>query len=358
MSAAIGDALGRLLAASAGRNPDGSWSASGAQATFEELGREGWTRVGLSEALGGADGSQADVAAVITACTRSGHLLPIADLLLPTQTLLRLATLPWLSEWSHPVPVPGLATRDRDGALSISADRVPWARWASHLLVVSEDRGTSSGPACVSVVRAADAQLEPGGNLAGEPRDRVSLLRCQPVTSVLVQASAQRLLAQVRLAGALARSIQLSAAIERVLELTIRYCSDRQQFGRPLRQFQAVQQELAALAGESAAAASATARALAAQDRWAADDPSGLDGAAIAVAKARTSRAAGAAARVGHQLHGAMGITLEYPLHQFTTALWSWREEYGGESEWGGVVLRSLGPVNGDSAWAALTAGR
>src|SRR5438309_1818790 len=61
----------------------------------------------------------------------------------------------------------------------------------------------------------------------------------------------------LRRRGALARAIGLAGVLERVLELTASYAREREQFGRPLARFQAIQQELALLAGEVAAARAA-----------------------------------------------------------------------------------------------------
>lgn len=46
-------------------------------------------------------------------------------------------------------------------------------------------------------------------------------------------------------------------SLERILEISLDYACNRVQFGRPIARFQAVQQELARLAGECAAAAAA-----------------------------------------------------------------------------------------------------
>jgi acyl-CoA dehydrogenase len=154
---------------------------------------------------------------------------------------------------------------------------------------------------------------------------------------------------QLQRAGALARAIQMAAAIERMLELAVGYCGQRSQFGRTLSQFQAVQQQLALLAAEALAARGAVQRALA----LVAPQPEPGDWAVepVAVAKVRTGLAAGAATRIAHQLHGAIGITTEYPLHRFTTPAWSWRGEYGGDRHWS-AALAAAYPAD---LWPALT---
>ena len=53
-----------------------------------------------------------------------------------------------------------------------------------------------------------------------------------------------------------------------------------------------------------------------------------------AIAKCVASRAARNAASTAHQVHGAMGMSHEYPLGQLTTRLWSWAEEAGRPEAW------------------------
>jgi alkylation response protein AidB-like acyl-CoA dehydrogenase len=76
---------------------------------------------------------------------------------------------------------------------------------------------------------------------------------------------------------------------------------------------------------------------------------------AVASAKIRTAEAAREGALISHQVHGAIGVTDEYPLHHSTLRLWSWREEYGNEAEWaialGGIIQKR----GADSLWVALT---
>ena len=76
---------------------------------------------------------------------------------------------------------------------------------------------------------------------------------------------------------------------------------------------------------------------------------------AVAAAKVRVGEAAGAGAAVAHQVHGAMGFTFEHRLHQFTRRLWSWRDEYGQESEWAIRLGRLVAADGADALWPALT---
>src|SRR5690606_39690377 len=52
----------------------------------------------------------------------------------------------------------------------------------------------------------------------------------------------------VILAGAALRAAQMAGAMRRVLAMTLEYAATREQFGRPIGRFQAVQQQLALMA--------------------------------------------------------------------------------------------------------------
>jgi acyl-CoA dehydrogenase len=144
----------------------------------------------------------------------------------------------------------------------------------------------------------------------------------------------------------------MAGALERVLELTVQYAGEREQFGRPIARFQAVGQMLAELAGEHAAARAATDVAV---RRAEAEGPVAAAG-AIAVAKVRAGQAAGLGAELAHQVHGAIGYTDEHRLHHVTRRLWSWRDEHGGEAAWGGELGRGVLGAGGDGAWAHVVA--
>lgn len=139
---------------------------------------------------------------------------------------------------------------------------------------------------------------------------------------------------------ALVRSCQMAGAMQAALELSVQYTRERQQFGKALSTFQAIQQQLAVFAEETAAASMAAAAACRASDRGEAEFE-------VACAKLRANIAVGTAATVAHQVHGAMGFTAEYRLHQFTRRLWQWRSEFGNDRYWAdklGTLVAAKGP--------------
>ena len=226
-----------------------------------------------------------DLFGLLKVAGRHAVPLPLAEVLLANAVLA-----------DHPVS---------DGFTTIAVDGVaPWARAAERVVDPSGDL-------------YLEFTVEPAENIAGEPRDRVVPRRTTPVP---LPDDLYELLA-------LSRTALMAGALDRVLAMTIGYATERQQFGRPISKFQAVQHNLAVLAGEVAAAGRACDGAI---------ESLGAAGFVnqVAAAKARVGEAAGVVAEIAHQVHGAFGFTYEHSLHHFTRRLWAWRDECGRESEW------------------------
>jgi len=225
---------------------------------------------------------------------------------------------------------------------------VPWGRRAGYAVFVGPDGRR------VGLVRTdAAADVRPGESIAREPRDRVVFSGAKPVA--MGDAALPR--DAVRLYGALVRSAQMAGALDAILAQAVRYAGERVQFGRPIGQFQIIQQELARLAGDVAAAGVAAEAAFAAAAR--ADADPGFDPTfEVAVAKTRIGEAVDRATSIAHQTHGAIGFTYEHGLHFATRRLWAWRAEYGSDAFWAGELGRMALARGADALWPDLTARR
>ncbi len=186
----------------------------------------------------------------------------------------------------------------------------------------------------------ADVQLEVHESLAGEPRHFATLDDC-PVTSIPTDVLAL---------GALMRVGQIAGALDAALEKSVSYVNERQQFGRPLAKFQAVQQSLATFACEAAAANCA---AVGAAQAMATKGEADYE---IAAAKLRANRATQVGTAAAHQVHGAIGFTWEYSLHPLTRRLWSWRSEFGNDAYWSERLGARIVARGADNFWPDLTA--
>lgn len=146
----------------------------------------------------------------------------------------------------------------------------------------------------------------------------------------------------------------MAGAMGQALALSINHVNTRQQFGRPLGKFQAVQQSLALMACE-VRAVEAAAAALAARLDAVNLDPSAADF-EIAAAKLRTNRAVGVVTSIAHQVHGAIGFTEEYDLHRVTIPLMRWRGAHGNDVHWARILGRQVAGFGGRGLWEAMTA--
>ena len=157
-------------------------------------------------------------------------------------------------------------------------------------------------------------------------------------------------------AGALLRSAQMAGAAQGLTERTTAYCSERRQFSRPIGKFQAVQQQVAELAGYAACMQAASQQAFAAvQKHGMPESEEGPAWLAIAVAKCRCSELVHPVTRIAHGVHGAIGFTEEMGLQYFSLPLWRWRAEYGRDSDWARAIGARAIAAGPSATWAALT---
>jgi acyl-CoA dehydrogenase len=240
-----------------------------------------------------------------------------------------------------------LERRGSDWLLTGGLHRIPWGRHV-HAIVVVARCGASHATVCIP--RPTPSSL--GQNYAGEPRDSF-LFDAWPLAATCVGEEGRGLDADtLYFHAALWRSAQMAGAMQTALDLSLRYSMEREQFGRPIGKFQAVQQQMAMMASQVAAGAAAVEAAVAA----AADGQQA--GLAVAATKARVSEAAGHVVAISHQVHGAMGFTREHALHRSTRRLMAWRDEFGSEAEWSAWIGRTVASVGGDQLWAFVTEAR
>ena len=142
------------------------------------------------------------------------------------------------------------------------------------------------------------------------------------------------------LMGAAVRSLEIAGSLEAMLDITVRYANERVAFEQTIAKFQAVQHNLARLAGEIAAAMAAASSAADTIAHAAAfDDAVFLEAPS---AKIRCAEAAEKGAAIAHQVHGAIGFTLEHILHRYTLRRWP-----------GGTI--SATRATGRWSWATLS---
>src|SRR5687767_6163220 len=226
------------------------------------LAESGLTGVGLPEEAGGSGGELADAVAIVRTLAAGAAAVPVAEQLLVAGPVLVAAdlTLPSPEEpltfaVADAVTVHPVDNGDGPGRFTLNGTvtDLAWAGVAAHVAVLAPAPAGLDG-SLLALVDASRLEATDAFNLAGEPRGSLVLDDVPAAGALLTPAQADELRARF----ALARAVQLAAALERVLAWTVQYAGERHQFGRPLGKFQAIQMELAEMAGEVTAVTALT----------------------------------------------------------------------------------------------------
>jgi len=282
----------------------------------------------VPENAGGVGGSLALGFNLIRQAAGFALAAPLAETLVANRVLSE-SGLEVEETWSALVFDGGVLPALADGKVSGLVKHAPLHTGVARLVVPVSDQGGIR----MATFAPNSVAIDYRQNLAGESRAQVQLSEAAPLElSPAVDAMNEHGLMQF---CALVRACQMAGAMERMNELTVAYVKGRQQFGRPLGKFQAIQHKVADIAGESALATAAVEQAV----RELSQHPQPFSGngdvfLSVATAKVVASEAAGTVSRLAHQCHGAMGFSFEYPLQQYSRRIWSWREEYGSEFYW------------------------
>jgi acyl-CoA dehydrogenase len=260
------------------------------------------------EAEGGAGLPQAELYPVLAHFGRYAAPLPMAQSIAARALVATGVTLP-----DGPVTLaPALL---REGG-KLRAHFVPFGLVADHVLAADGDK--------LVLLDTSKAQRQLTG-IAGSQAATLLWTDGRHAEPIAGDAAA---LAPV--AAALHAAV-MAGAMTRVFEMTLQYCNDRQQFGKPLGKFQAIQHQLAVMAEHVAAVSIAAEAAYESEART----PALLR---AAMAKARASEAVPLVANTAHALHGAIGVTEEYDLQLYTRRLHEWRMAHGAEPYWNRIV--------------------
>ena len=320
---------------------DDAWKAP----LWQALEENGLTLAWVPDDLGGAGASLADGFSVISAASRFAAAVPIAETLLAGWLLAegRVASPPGMMTLA-PMRPKDRVTLGADGLLTGRARGVPYARDAAHVAVLAE--GPSG--ACVALVATAAVRIAESRGIAGNTVYELNFDKSRPVKTGALPAGFDQ--STLMLMGATVRSLATAGALEAILNIAVRYSGERVAFERPIGKFQAVQHNLARLAGESAAA---TAAATSAADAIA--NASSLASPGIyleaASARIRSAEAATEGTAIAHQVHGAIGYTKEHILHRFTRALLTWRDDFGNESQWAVDLGNRVAAAGAEELW-------
>jgi 3-oxocholest-4-en-26-oyl-CoA dehydrogenase beta subunit len=310
---------------------------------WERLAADGWLGLAFPESAGGGGAELLDIAVALEELSRAAAVVPFAETMACAYTLTRSGTdegraalaAAILQDAGSVTPAVGPQAGDDGhrsfsaGTLSGSARYVDYGPSCTHQLVSAQEDGRDR--LFLVDARTSGVTQRPLHNIGHTPQSTTAYDGVAAVPAG--DEAAVVLLTQV--ATALC-CVQLLAFAQQALDLTVGYVKDREQFGRPLGSFQAVQQQ----AADMDLAVAAT-RYLTYELVWKVDRGT-ASAADLATAKAAASRTAVSVTMTAHQLHGGMGMTEEYPLHFFSR----WAKErslaWGSEYESLAVLAGSI----------------
>ena len=249
---------------------------------------------------------------------------------------------------SVPADLAATATRDGDGWVLSGVKRfVADAAIADVIVAVvrtaSGDAGDAGGRdrrafALATIERRAIAALTPTDTVDTTRRvatiglDGIRLSRAQvaPCDTGALASALDR--------AKIATAAEMCGGAERVLEITVDYAKVRQQFGRPIGSFQAIQHKCADMSVAVECAKAATYYAA-----WAA--ATGADNAAVAAAgaKALASDTYRDVTTQSVQIHGGIGFTWEHDLHFYFKRAMSTEAAFGDATFNRELVAQGLG---------------
>jgi alkylation response protein AidB-like acyl-CoA dehydrogenase len=137
--------------------------------------------------------------------------------------------------------------------------------------------------------------------------------------------------------GSVARATQLAGLARAVVDSTVEYTAGRQQFGRPVGSFQAVQHHLAEMA-----IAAKQVNHLAHAAAWSFSQ-NGYSVDRVARAKIAASEKIADLCWTAHQCHGAVGFTWEHNLHLYTRRALAWKTDFGDAAFHKAILASAMG---------------
>lgn len=210
-----------------------------------------------------------------------------------------------------------LATADGRTTADGLAEAVLWGAAADHLVVVGE----SDGYPVLAVVDLNGSRRE--------PREVMDLTRRRAVQVIVGPDRFEQVAAELGRIQTAALAAEHAGIASHLVDATVEYVQQRQQFGRSIGSFQAIKHRLADMLVDRERALAAAMYALAVLDE---DDAADVE-IAVAVAAAVCADAATRSAYEAIQLHGGIGFTWEHSAHFYLRRVLGDEGAFGGGRE-------------------------
>jgi alkylation response protein AidB-like acyl-CoA dehydrogenase len=218
-----------------------------------------------------------------------------------------------------------LAGEHAGGGIRLTGTKVlvPYLDTAGWLLVAAR---TGDGVTLALVDPGTTGiEVTRSDNIAGAPLFTATFHHVAASGLVGAPSMGWDVLAPVLDRAAVLRSAQIVGAAERLLEMSVAYARSREQFGKSIGAYQAVQYLCTDIAIAAELASLATLRAAALFDLGEPAAPT------VAEAKARASAAARLAAERAHEVHAGFAFMMEADVQLFTRRLRHWELDLGDE---------------------------
>jgi len=309
---------------------------------WSALEENGLTLAMVPEDKGGAGLALDEAFALLGVAGRFGIAVPLAETMLANWALATAGL-----DVAEGVAIPlcpgfrGLLKIAPDGTVTGNVRDVAFGREAKTFAALCDGE---DGPV-IAAIDPSVCTIREGVALSFDPADAVEVNG--KATAHAPAGDAANLL----MMGACARAQLMAGAMERMLDVSVQYSTEREAFTRKISKFQAVQHLLAVLGEEAAAAVAAANSAADTLARGETGTPALLE---VGGAKIRCGEAAERAVEIAHQVHGAIGFTREHPLHRVTLRALSWREDFGTEAHWAVELGRAVAGAGSDALWPLL----
>lgn len=304
---------------------------------WTELVELGWPGLALPEEHGGVGLGFLELCLVIEELGRTRVPSPLLTTAACCgMTLLRHGTEAQRAEWLGAIAKGRVLSQVSDSDIAVertgdgvtlagTAMFVPYADAADQLLVAADG---------IAVLVDTAGLPREKLDVVGDPAFRVRFDRVEvPGDRVLGAGAAEAITAY----GIAATCAEMVGGAQGVLDHTVAYAGEREQFGKPIGAFQAVQHHCANMAIDVLGS-----RLMAYEAIWRLS--AGLDASMeLSLAKSWISESYQRVCALGHQVHGAIGFTAEHDLHHYTRHAMASALAFGDADRHTEQVARNLG---------------
>jgi hypothetical protein len=303
-----------------------AWEASAEgvdDAFWERVAQLGWLGIGLPADAGGSGLGLVEVACLLCECSRGLIPLAVAAAIRAADALTFLdATAPELAGAAAGKTRLALAVDEEHAGepsaftCALDGDKLTGSKWyvqhaerADFFLVAARHlRGLA-----LALAPRESVQLEPLRPFAGGDVQSIVRFARTPVVRLLcAPEEGETRLAQLRRRQTALALAEMVGGMEAILEKTVAYVKEREQFGQKIGVFQAVQHQIADMATAHRASRHLAWQAI---TRIAGDCAEPID---LPAAAAYVGAAFKQLAVTGHHLHGGAGFVVEHPLHYYS----------------------------------------